>query len=231
MLDSVRAARELAAHAAGVRYAVWGHSQGGHAALFAGLMARSYAQELRLVGVAAAAPATDLRTLMMDDANTDGGRNLTAMTLWSWAQVYGAPMEQVVAADAIPTVSRLAQECIEGPLDVILRGRTGRLLREHFLTVSNLPDLDPWRTLLRENSPGPLPPSIPLFLAQGVKDEVVRPAVTEAYMRRVCRGGGRVRMMSIPGGHAFAARDSAQAAIEWMGDRFAGQPAPSDCRE
>ena len=41
VLDAVRAARELPKSGAGKRFAVWGHSQGGHAALFAGQLARS----------------------------------------------------------------------------------------------------------------------------------------------------------------------------------------------
>jgi hypothetical protein len=37
-------------------------------------------------------------------------------------------------------------------------------------------------------------------------------------------------MMWVQGvGHGFVARDSADAAVTWMMDRFAGQPAPSDC--
>jgi hypothetical protein len=37
-------------------------------------------------------------------------------------------------------------------------------------------------------------------------------------------------MMWVPGvGHGFVARDSADAAVTWMMDRFAGRPAPSDC--
>ena len=34
------------------------------------MIAKTYAPELHLVGVAAAAPATDLATLMTDDLNT-----------------------------------------------------------------------------------------------------------------------------------------------------------------
>ena len=67
VLDSVRAARNLAAMSASNRFAVWGHSQGGQAALYAGQLAKDYAPELNLVGVAAAAPATDLGALMRDD--------------------------------------------------------------------------------------------------------------------------------------------------------------------
>ena len=67
----VRAARSLPAVGNGTRYAVWGHSQGGQAALYAGLMSQSYAPELRLAGIAAAAPGTlDLtgRTSLWDIA-------------------------------------------------------------------------------------------------------------------------------------------------------------------
>jgi pimeloyl-ACP methyl ester carboxylesterase len=83
VLDSVRAARLLPNNQAGKRFTVWGHSQGGQAALYAGILAADYAPELDLRGVAAAAPATDLETLLRDDLATAGGRNVTAMTLWS----------------------------------------------------------------------------------------------------------------------------------------------------
>ncbi len=46
VLDSVRAARDLSDAYASNRFAVWGHSQGGHAAFFTGEMAASYAPEL-----------------------------------------------------------------------------------------------------------------------------------------------------------------------------------------
>ena len=72
-------------------YVVWGHSQGGQAALFTGLLSQSYAPDLQLLGVAAAAPATELATLMKADLDTSGGRNLTAMTLWSWKRVLARP--------------------------------------------------------------------------------------------------------------------------------------------
>ncbi|MEO8141905.1 MAG: lipase family protein, partial [Sphingomicrobium sp.] len=59
-LDAVRAARQIAGAATGSRFAVWGESQGGHAALWTGQEARRYAPDLQLVGIAAAAPPTDL---------------------------------------------------------------------------------------------------------------------------------------------------------------------------
>ncbi len=228
VLNSVRVARAMTA--AQNRFVVWGHSQGGQAALFTGLIAKSYAPELDIAGVAAAAPATELATLLDDDINSSGGRNLTAMTLWSWARVFGAPMDRVVDPAAIPVVNLLAGECIESIYDIVLRGRTSRPLEQKFLSVNSLTAIEPWRSLLANNTPGTLPPHIPVFLAQGGADELVRPQVTRDYMRRLCRAGSKVQMIVLPTvNHGFIARDSAPSAVEWMTDRFAGFPAPSDC--
>ena len=60
VLDAARAAKALAATDAGDQVLVFGHSQGGQAALFAGELAASYAPELTVLGVAAAAPAADV---------------------------------------------------------------------------------------------------------------------------------------------------------------------------
>jgi acetyl esterase/lipase len=230
VLDSVRAARALPGAQASSRFAVWGHSQGGQAALYTGLLARGYAPDLQLVGVAAAAPATELSALMRDDLGTSGGNNLTAMTLWSWARVYGAPIDNVVEPAAMPAVNRLAGECIESIFDLFERRRTEKSLEHRFLSVKNFAGDEPWRSLLARNTPGALAPDIPVFLAQGDADKLVRPEVTADYMRRLCRDGSSVRMVVLPGvGHGMLGRDSANAAVAWMADRFAGTPAPSDC--
>jgi pimeloyl-ACP methyl ester carboxylesterase len=230
VLDSVRAARAMPAAGVGARFAVWGHSQGGQASLYTGILAKTYAPELALVGVAAAAPATELATLMADDLNSNGGRNLTAMTLWSWQRVFGAPMAQVLKPAAIPVVDVLAEECIESIYDFFLRQRTARPLVKAFLSVPNPLDLEPWRSLAADNTPGVLPNDIPIFLAQGSDDNLVHPAVTADYMGGLCRAGSRVRLLSLPGiGHAFIGRDSASRVVAWIGDRFAGAAAPNDC--
>ena len=230
VLDSVRAARELAGARASRRFAVWGHSQGGQAALFTGALAQEYAPELEIAGVAAAAPATDLATLMRDDFPTAGGKNLLAMTLWSWSRVFDAPIDNLVDKEAMETVNGLAKVCLESLVDIPPRRRAGRALQKRFLTVNDLTDVEPWRSLLAENTVGALPATIPIFLAQGLVDDTVPPAVTRAYADRLCAAGSRVRLMLMPrAGHAFIARDSVAAAIDWMADRFAGEPAPSDC--
>lgn len=153
VLDSVRAARLMPGAGVGRTFAVWGHSQGGQAALFTGIFARSYAPELHLVGVAAAAPATELATLLKDDIDTSGGKNLAAMTLWSWSRVYGAPMKAVVTPEAIPIIDRLANLCIERIFDIFTRRAPTRALDRSFLKVNDFPT---------RNRGVPCSPAIPL---------------------------------------------------------------------
>ena len=230
VLDSVRAAIRLPGIQASRHFAVWGHSQGGQAALFAGLLARRYAPDIDITGVAATAPATDLATLLHDDFASDGGRNLTAMTLWSWARVYGLSLESVVAPAALPTVDALAGECIESVYDMMARRRSQGPLATAFLRIGDLTQVEPWRSFLLQNSPGTLPAALPVFLAQGGADTLVRPEVTAAYEAKLCAAGSAVRMLKMPGvGHGFAGFESANAAVGWLGDRLAGRPAPSDC--
>ena len=230
VLDSVRVARKIPGSGDGKVFAVWGHSQGGQAALFTGILAHDYAPELELVGVAAAAPATDLATLLAADLDTNGGRNITAMTLWSWSRIYSAPIDNVVTPEAIPVIDRLANDCIERFFDVFTRRGPSRALTRSFLKVKNVSDIEPWHTLLVQNSPGPLPASIPVFLAQGTKDQLVLPAVTQSYYAKLCQSGTPVQFDSLPDvGHLFAARDSVKSTIPWLAARFQHQPAPTTC--
>jgi pimeloyl-ACP methyl ester carboxylesterase len=230
VIDSVRVAGTLPDAGGGTRFVVWGHSQGGQAALFTGMIAKTYAPELALLGVAAAAPATDLTTLMNDDIDSVGGRNITAMTLWSWQRVYGAAMDRIVDARAVPVINRLAQECLEGPFDLIVRARTEKPLGQYFLTAKGPAAIEPWHSLLVKNTPGTLLPEIPVFVAQGARDQIVRPTITQAYVALLCGARNKVKMLTLPNiGHGRAAQASALAAVDWITDRFAGTPPPDDC--
>jgi acetyl esterase/lipase len=230
VLDIVRAAHSMQGLGASSQFAVWGHSQGGQAALFTGLIAKTYAPDLTLVGVAAAAPATELATLMREDLGSAGGTNLTAMTLWSWDRVFGAPIGRVVSPQAIPAVDRLALACIESIGDLFVRRRLARPLEANFLTVKNPADAEPWSSLAKANTPGVLPADVPLFIAQGTADQLVRPEVTRDYVSRSCAAGDKVQFLLMPGvNHGYAAHDAATQAVEWIAARFAGGAPPDDC--
>lgn len=230
VLDAVRAVRNMDGAEASNKTVLWGHSQGGQAVLYGGLLAKAYAPELSISGIAAAAPATELGTLIANDLPTPGGKNLLAMTLWSWSRVFGLSLDGIVEPGAMAEVDRLASDCLESPIDVYPREEVGKALQKQFLAVDNLLTIQPWSTLLQENTVGVLPPEIPIFLAQGTADDTITPSVTASYKGKLCNAGSKVEYVTLPGvGHGLAARDSAQAAVAWMSDRFAGGTPPDDC--
>jgi acetyl esterase/lipase len=228
VLDSVRAARALPNTGASNRFAVWGHSQGGHAALYTGEVAARYAPELKLVGVAAAAPATYLVELF--DADEATSQDLVAMSVLSWTRLENIPVANVVEPPAMPAFEATARDCIESVSEFEKIERDESPLKSgEFLKVDPA-KAEPWKGIMVRNSPGQAPAGAPVFIAQGTADTTVRPEITKRFGEALCAQGVRVSFVPLPGvTHTFAARDSANAALNWMTERFRGAPAPSSC--
>ena len=56
------------------------------------------------------------------------------------------------------------------------------------------------------------------------------PQITKQFGETLCKQGTPVSFVLLNGvTHTFAAKDSVGQALAWMGDRFRGAPAPSDC--
>lgn len=71
---------------------------------------------------------------------------------------------------------------------------------------------------------------VPLFIAQGSKDAIVAAGVTRGFVDALCRRGAAVRFLPIEGGdHVSVGKRSADAAVAWVGDRFANRVALSSC--
>lgn len=230
VLDVVRAARELPDAFASDRFAVWGHSQGGHAALFTGQEAAAYAPELKLVGVAAAAPATNLVELFDADRGSTSGSTLTAMALMSWSKIYKLPTDTVLADGALRNYVAVAETCMESISEFLKLEQLAKPLDHHFLKADPS-KIEPWRGIMVSNSPGHAPIPVPVFIAQGTADVTVRPAITRQYADQLCTEGTPVVMKYLDGvSHVYAGYDSANEAIAWMSDRFRGIAAPSGCK-
>ena len=229
VLDLVRAARKLPGERIGPRFVVWGHSQGGQAALFAGQLAASYAPELALVGVAAAAPATDLSKLLEDDINSLAGRVLVSYSLWSWSRVYDTPIDSLLRPDALPTVNKVAAGCVETYGEAYQVAMQALPLKKDFLRHD--PDsARPYQSFLDENRPGQVLTAAPIFIAQGSVDPIVRPSITRGFAAHLCRRGETVRYLVLEDvGHMGAGSKAAPAVVSWMRSLFAGNPPPNDC--
>jgi pimeloyl-ACP methyl ester carboxylesterase len=229
-IDSVRAAKQIPGVGGGPDFALWGYSQGGHAALFAASLARSYAPELSLKGVAAIAPPTDLATLLRANMGSIAGRILASFTLSSWSVKYRAPLAPLVDDRAAELVQEVSRSCIDdlgGKLDA-LAAQKG--LKQRFLK-DDPGEVAPWEGLMAQNSIFNLDARVPALIIQGDADDIVRPQVTTQFVRASCRAGARVEYVVLSGkGHGGAMDAGYRRAAGWLAARLAGQPARSNCR-
>lgn len=224
----MRAAQGIASAAAGSEFAVWGESQGGHAALWTGQLARVDGAGLRLVGVAAGAPPTDLAANFRQAGDPSAKAFLTALAADSWSRHYNVPL--TLGRRSTPAIMRrLAGNCVAVDSTPRLGALLGIMTLRRDLRTVDFPGTRPWSTFVAANSLSPFQ-STPVLIAQTREDPLVAPAVTRQFARRLCANRVRVRWIDLPGkDHATTARQSAEQTLRWIDQRFAGAPAPSDC--
>ena len=226
VLDSVRAAQHVAA-GAGKRFAVWGHSQGGHAALWTAQIAADYAPELELVGAAAIAPAADLEGILEASLDERAGSILIAMSLYAWSEnTPGASLAEVVAPEALAQVDKLAHTCTTTPAAFLL---AGELQPPSTFLPDNLTDIPAFREFIDANTPVD-PIDVPLYIAHGTSDALIpfQGSVDEAARR--CAEGEDVELERYPlADHNPVLEYSAVGVVGWIEDRFAERPSASNC--
>ena len=224
-IDIVRMAQTFPNANASKRYVVWGHSQGGHAAMFAGAIAASYAPELQLVADVAGAPPSQL--LLVNAALQQSPfKHYIAMVAAAMNAAYGdqrADLTQVLTPEGIAFLDNMDSKC-SGDLAKAAAG----------LDFAKLQKADPatvptWNQLLKDNDPGtftkPIP--APLLIIHGGNDEQI-PVVSSALLfEQLCKIGQVEQRWVFAGqSHAGVITPSFSSMVTWIGDRFAGKPMP-----
>lgn len=228
VLDSVRAARHIVEVSAGNKFVVWGASQGGNSALWTAQMARAYAPELELLGVAASAPAINLRDIAEFNLDKPGGGIFLGYVFAAWDKVYPeANLDAIIKSDERATFDRMIKPCFTAPagfLPIINNLRTPK----EYLSVDIL-KTEPWRTLFEKNTPsGPI--AVPILIAHGTADPLIPVELSEAEAMRRCEVGEDVQFARYPGSSHDAREDTAVYILGWTVDRFAGRPTSSNCQ-
>jgi pimeloyl-ACP methyl ester carboxylesterase len=232
VLDAARAARSLVGADTGSDLVLWGHSQGGQAALFAAQEARSYAPELRLRAVAVAAPATDLAALLRDDIDDVSGVTIGSYAFAAYREAFadrypGLDLSSILTPAGVAAIPAMARLCLldqARAIHAIARPLVGRFLAADPATT------EPWATMLRENSPGSAPIGVPILVVQGLKDTLVHPEVTSAFVARLCASGERVRYLQLPhDSHGVVALAAARQVAAWFRAVHAGENPAVSC--
>lgn len=226
VLDIVKAAQQIDEAGAGDRVVIWGRSQGGHGALFAGEIAATWAPELDVLGVISAAPASEFAAIIQSGVFLPGARGF----IWQLAIGFEAAYEELSIADVFTDEAQteiaalLAEEACGSEFSEVAAGFEGA-------GFANSPlDLPAWVTRLDENSPGNVPTDAPIWLIQGEDDMVVPVLLTNVLSERLCEVGNVVEYQVFPGyGHDDSTRQNISEMLAWTAARFAGEPAATTC--
>jgi len=229
--DVVNAVRAARAHTgAGNQFVAWGHSQGGHSALWAGHLTKQLAPELDLIGVAAAAPAAELRLVVQAQWEVPAwGWALGPEILQSWPVQYpGLDVTGVVSASGIADAPRVAEECIVlAALEGVVRGQRG----DDFFIKDPMSVAD-WRVVAEEQSVPPMPAQMPVFIGQSTADNVLLAWPTAVLQNRWCAAGSTLDTLWIGDvAHQKTAVVIGPQVVRWIEARFAGLPATNTCDE
>ncbi len=231
VLDMVRAARNLPGSDASANYVVWGHSQGGHAAMFALHDADGYAPELHLKGVVAGAPPSQLN-VVYDYLVASPYKYYLLMVAAAINAAYGntaAPLSDVLNAQGQTLVNEVDNGCT-GYLGGVASGVNVQDLMVQQADGTYNPIANPtWGPLIDAQDPRNFttPASEPLLIIHGGADEQIPTVSSQLLAQQLCPTGQDLERWMYPGqSHAGVIGVSLSSMVQWMGDRFAGVPTP-----
>lgn len=229
-LDAIRALRQMPEVLVDDRTVVWGHSQGGHAALWTGILAPTYASDVALDGVAAIAPASDLPALVDAAQDTPIGRIMSAYILRAYDAEYpDIDFDAETRPGARWLAYDMASRCLAGSQALFSVGEAMLVPGPIF---ARPPTTGALGRRLQENVPnGPI--GFPLLIAQGESDALVLPEVQARFVARRCREGQPIHYRRYPGEDhlSIVAPDSPLTPhlVAWTRARFVDLPDSGNC--
>jgi pimeloyl-ACP methyl ester carboxylesterase len=228
VLDAARAARALPDLDLAPDTILWGHSQGGHAAAWAGQLAPAYAPDVQISGVILGAPAAEPALVLAAAIGQPEPTPLTGyiVTLaYAWSQIYPeAAAAPALTPAALEKIDLVTYECIP----TIAAAYADRPLTDY--VDAAVLTAEPWTTLLERNAAGRLPIDAPVLVVQGTADPLVPAPTTEALVERLCALGTDVQFTLYPDvGHGAVIAAAMPDMLDWVTARREGTPVSSAC--
>ncbi|GAA2989683.1 uncharacterized membrane protein HdeD (DUF308 family)/pimeloyl-ACP methyl ester carboxylesterase [Microbacterium terrae] len=233
-LDAVLAARQLPGLALSERTVAWGHSQGGHAALWMSQIAADYAPGIEMLGTAVLAPVTDPLALAEEATARDDDILLTILISWvlvPYADTYpNVDVSDYVASGGETIVREMTQRCPSEP-GVVVSIATGLGVSEDRpLYVEDLTAGALGERLADNAATGPW--ETPVLVTWGDADEVIPPHLQQEFVERLCADGVQARWVIFQGYDHLATLLPRSRFLpvltRWTQARFSGTDAPVD---
>jgi hypothetical protein len=227
VLDALRAATLLPGSglSTSAPLGIEGYSQGGGAAGWAAQLQPSYAPGLSLKGVAAGGTPANLQAVA---ANING-------TVW-FAFLAGSALGFNAAYPSLGLQAALtpAGRAALAQLDTMCQAQAlltyaNKRIEDYTAGGINPISQPKWQTVLNANDLGGIKPRVPILQYHGFLDEVIPYRVESALHSQYCAMGVTTQLNGYVGDHVLTQVVAQTDVVNWLGNRFAGAPAPSNC--
>jgi pimeloyl-ACP methyl ester carboxylesterase len=227
VFDIVRAVKNIDGINAEGPLVVWGHSQGGHAALHAGQRWLDLAPELNLVGVAAGAPPSQFPLLNMFLRN-GAYQGYLIMVGASYSSAYPElDYEAIINPEYLPLLEELEKGCTGHIFEVF-----NPIPYEDFVTVDDIFSLPEWGARLTENDTNQRKLQVPTVILHGTDDEQIPFLASQLLLDQLCEfpDTAPVELKEYPGtNHGTSVTAYWNDLIDWSTERISGTPAKTQC--
>jgi pimeloyl-ACP methyl ester carboxylesterase len=235
VLDGIRAVQKFSNSGgldASTPVGLFGYSGGGFATMWAAESAPGYAPELKIVGVAAGGlPVNPINVAKKVDGTLFAGAYFGAVV--GLARAYPEFDTSLYASEAgkamlVDAGTRCLGGTISGNPELLTKyafkkGAT-------YLKDANFLDLPEMQAIGKENTMGQTIPKVPVYIWEGVVDELMPIDDVDNLIETYCAGGATVQYKRMGGiGHIYGALQLASG-LTYLKDRFAGKPATSTCK-
>src|SRR5437667_4470335 len=228
-LDSVRAARQMSELTLDKRMVTWGYSQGGHAALWTGIVGPRYAPDLEILGIAAIAPAANVKRILA--MNVEADKRFGPYLALSYSRFYpDIIFDQALRPEALDAAREIVNLCDFLPPEDLQRIEAlAATFDGPALATSSNKALQ--ARLEQNTADGPI--KAPVVIAQGLSDTVVPSSATDAYVEERCSAGQQLEYWTFAGRDHFTIVQPGtpleELLIRWTTARFANEPQVSGC--
>src|SRR5262249_37931242 len=211
------------------RTVLWGYSQGGHAALWSGIVGPRYAPELEILGVIAIAPAANIEKLLAMNVEVD--KRFGPYLALAYSRFYpDIRFEQGIRPEALDAAREIVNLCDFVPREDLERiGQLVATFDGPALATSSNKAL---QARLEQNAPDGLIQA-PVIIAQGLSDTIVPPSATDTYVEERCAAGQQLEYWTFAGRDHLTIIQSdsplEELLIQWTTARFANEPQASGC--
>ena len=227
IFDIVRAAKNIDGINADGPLVVWGHSQGGHAALHAGQRWLDLAPELNLVGVAASAPPSQF-PLLKSFLQSGPFQGYLVMVGASFSSAYPElDYESLINPEYLPLLEELEKGCTSHIFEVF-----NPIPYEEILTVDDIFSLPDWNARLMENDANQRKLQVPTVILHGTNDEQIPFIASQLLLGQLCAfaDSAPIELREYPGtDHYTSVTAYWSDLIDWSHERINGVSANDQC--